>query len=483
MNKKVFGTVLGIVICFTLLLSALPVFAGRTPSPEDGPEHITVAYLYGRGIPENLADIQAQINGISEREIGVHVELRPVWIDDAMNEAYFIMLGRGESLDLINAAYEDIQLYIRNGAVRCLNDLIASDGQGILGIEQECPVFDGMMQGDQIYGILRVNRLYGYQNCVVMQKEFFEETGPARQELYTFEQLTELFGQVKQRHPDCYPLCVVGDDAAAGRTNSGCFLEYCPINAGVNAGVLMDYGSTTIVNLFETPQYRDYLKQLREWAELGYILPDAAMNDSAKKDLLASHACVSEAKSVYIDHPSLNQGAFGGDVAMLYTSPGYYISRSSKESIYWMVTSSSEHPQAAMRFLDLLYTNEELANLWVYGTTEPAAVTAYSYAANDRLVHLRETEYDWREGLDWSAQNMERTYKAYGYSYDASAMRVVLMNIDNILDAYLPLLETGSVEDWEPLYRQMLAELDAAGIQEVIADNQEQFNRWLRAKK
>ena len=148
-----------------------------------------------------------------------------------------------------------------------------------------------------------------------------------------------------------------------------------------------------------------------------------------------------------------------------------------------MVASSSEHPQAAMRFLDLLYTNEELANLWVYGTTEPAAATAYSYAANDRLVHLRETEYDWREGLDWSAQNMERTYKAYGYSYDASAMRVVLMNIDNILDAYLPLLETGSVEDWEPLYRQMLAELDAAGIQEVIADNQEQFDRWLRAKQ
>lgn len=484
MNKKAFRTLLGPIICLfaTVPLFALPVFAERTFSTENDLEHITAAYLYGTELPENLADIQDQINKISEKEIGVTVELRPICIDDAMNEAYFIMLGRGESLDLINAAYEDIQIYIRNGAVRSLNDLIDTYGEGILEIEKECPIFDGMMQGNEIYGIQRVNRLYGYQNCVVIQKEYFEESGMAYQDMYTFDQLSELFGRVKARHPDCYPLCVIGSDASEGNTNSGCFMEYCPINADVSAGVLMDYESTTIVNLFETQEYRDYLRQLREWAELGYILPDAAMNDSAKKELLKSHTCVSEAKSVYIDHSRLNEGAFGGEIVMLYTSPGYYISRSSRASVYWMIASGSSHPQAAMRFLNLLYTNEDLVNLWVYGTTDPAATKMYSQAANERLRHLREAEFDWRQLLDWSAQNMERTYKAQGYSYDSSAMRIPLMKIEKILDAYLPLLETGSVEDWEALYERMLAELDAAGIQDVIADNQRQFDYWLSAK-
>lgn len=483
MNRKIFRTLLSAILCLVivLVLFAFPVFAERTPPAENDLERITVAYLYKKELPENLSDIQAQINEIAEKEIGVTVELRPVWIEDAMNEAYFIMLGRGESLDLINAAYEDIQIYIRNGAVRSLNDLLDTYGEGILEIERECPIFDSMTQGNEIYGIQRVNRLYGYQNCVVMQKEYFDETGLTLQDLYTFDQLTELFGTVKARHPECYPLCLVGNDASAGRTNSACFMEYCPINASVHAGVLMDYESTTIVNLFETQQYRDYLRQMREWAERGYILPDAAMNDSAPKELLKSHTCVCEAEYVYISHSSLNQEAFGGDVVMLYTSPGYYISRGSRDSVYWMIASNSEHPQAAMRFLDLLYTNEDLSNLWAYGTTDPAAARAYSFAANDRLVHMLGSEPDWRQLQDWSAQSMERTYQAKGYSYDSSAMRIPLMNIEKILDMYLPLLETGNVEDWEPLYERMLAELDAAGINNVIADNQRQFDQWLGA--
>ena len=74
-----------------------------------------------------------------------------------------------------------------------------------------------------------------------------------------------------------------------------------------------------------------------------------------------------------------------------------------------------------------------------------------------------------------------RVSNALGYTFDTSAFKTELAGITSIIDTEKPSLECGLVDVDEAL-STFISDLEANGINEIIAENQKQFTEWLNNK-
>ena len=91
------------------------------------------------------------------------------------------------------------------------------------------------------------------------------------------------------------------------------------------------------------------------------------------------------------------------------------------------------------------------------------------------LTPLTDSLYDDMSKLTNSA----KTSTAFGYSFDAGDFGAETAAINNVLAEKLPALNAGEVADVDAAVDDLLASLKTAGIDTMIAANQEQLNAYL----
>ena len=169
----------------------------------------------------------------------------------------------------------------------------------------------------------------------------------------------------------------------------------------------------------------------------------------------------------------------------------------------WMVNSGSEAPSAACKFLNLLYTDEYVDNLLVYGeegvdyvlNEDGCAVAPEGYTDLNSVAYTNNMNY-YFWGNKWltypvvggltgeeKEKNMEQNYtgehsKYYGFLYDYSAEQAEYTACLNIVEEYKKALWVGAV-DVEETLDEMTKRLEAAGMNKLIESKQEQLDKWL----
>lgn len=351
------------------------------------------------------------------------------------------------------------------------------------------------------YGIRPVSPTNGFRGGLVMREDYFDETGETLKDEYTWDEVTDILVKIKENHPDSYPYCVLGSGVGSAMTNYNFFAEMDSCGTTAASGALLSADSTTIENVFATEEYKNYVLLMRDWYEKGLIMPDAATTDSITSELMSSDKCSAYSMNVQPAQTVGTESSYGWTSVALNVTDGYYPSVSGTSSTYWTVPITSAHPDAAMKFLNLMYEDQDVANLLKAGIegvhyvkTDKDYVIAYpdgvdgqtsTYTQPLGLYGDRRYELSYSEGASfeeneaWSENNKKKTYKDFGYNYDTSAMTNQLIAVNTVLDQYLPSLETGSVENVEEVYEQFIAALETAGINEIIADNQAQLDAWL----
>ena len=243
---------------------------------------------------------------------------------------------------------------------------------------------------------------------------------------------------------------------------------------------------------------------MREWQEKGLILPDAATTDATIPELMTSGKTCANIGN--LQPVQLNSApSYGWDSVAMNMTEGYYPAATASTETYWTIPVTSENPDAAMKFLNLMYEDQDVADLLKNGiegvhyvkTDEdlvieyPEGVTAETSTYMEPLGlygdRRKEMQYSSvvsaAENEAWTENNMKKKYKSVGYSYDTTDMTNQIIAVNSVIDQYLPSLETGSVEDVDSAYEDFLNALDAAGINDIIADNQAQFDAWLAENK
>lgn len=461
--------------------------------------HIVVTYLTTGVTPPALGEVQDAVNAITVKDIGVEVELRPMSAYDALAQLSVQVAG-GDDLDLVMLLLQSVKTWTDQGLLEPLDDYLADNAPYITEFRKTVDICAGTYTDGNAYGVTPIPQSFGNGAGFVIAQEYLDEIGFEHEveRIYTLDEVHDVLAAIKKKHPEMYPNGTLAQGSGSMASMSALSVDL--LGANECSGVLVGMDSTEIVNLFSTEEYEQYVRTMRQWYEEGLSYPDAAVTSSTVTELMASGTIAGYFMS---GHPSVLSDVAGHKVVALRTTEPGIISSGSTGS-FWALPITCSDPEASIRFLDYVCSNHALSNLImmgiegehyvitdaennVIGFPEGVDASNSTYYNPLGLWGDRRYEYVWSEAQSqkvlepYTEQAIQNQSQAVGYAYDATAMATQISVIQSVIAEYCRALEAGSV-DVDTVLPEFISRLEAAGINEVIADNQAQFDAWRAAK-
>jgi len=243
---------------------------------------------------------------------------------------------------------------------------------------------------------------------------------------------------------------------------------------------------------FKEDVWVDNAKMVASWNEKGYIYADSIINttlsgnDLFNQGLTFSLICASE---------------FGVENSGNYKFPAVArqisqpLLRTSNLATWGMaVPITAEEPEAACKFLNMLYTSKELMNLLVNGEE------GVDYDVVDGQVSRKENAYssgnfvfgnnmllipgmgqgaDFNEVVAEMMTKMEES-KYLGFTVNNADLDNYISQLTAVNDQYVSSMNGGLYTD--DLYNEYMSKLETAQVDEYIEKVQQQLTAWLAAK-
>ena len=181
-----------------------------------------------------------------------------------------------------------------------------------------------------------------------------------------------------------------------------------------------------------------------------------------------------------------------------------YLGTGDINAVSWMIASTTDVPEAALKFLDLTYTDKDIVNLLIYGIKDRDYVmnddgtvsypegedsTTVPYTAQlscgtlGNFFIMYPTAGTDPASLEWEQKQNEeaKTSPAMGFTFDSSKLNTQYTAVKNAISQYLPGLLCGSVDPNTELAKFDQA-LQDAGYQDILNAKQEQLDAWKAAQ-
>lgn len=501
MKKKALTTVLA--------AGALALSLGTFAYADDDIYEVVIQYPTLGTTPQDLQMVQDALNEITEPEIGVHVTFYPCSAYE-LNGTTTRMVSSGEKLDLAMCMFEGgAQSYVNKGMLIELDDLVEEYGQDIVaaeGVAMAGGYYDGIL-----YAVPTEDKM-GRVKAIECRKDILDKYGIEYDEekVYTWDELSEIFATVKAGEGDKF-YCV-----AANASEDAPFTYFSDadlLGADYGSGVLTNYGkgTTTIENYFESEEFEEYCNVMRDWFEKGYFSSDCnTITDSALTQLESGQylGMFSNAEpDMVANHSAAMQSYCGTDVVALRTT--YPASRSQDYQVtQWMIPITCDNPEKTMQFLNMMYARPDVVQLLdrgiegvhylhVDGTENvieyPEGIdnsnTPYAAILNvwgDKtknfvMAPLDDTYYDTMKAFNENIAE-EYTSDALGYCFNSEPVRTQYAAVSDVVTQYESVLGYGVVDPASTL-EEFRSALKAAGVDDVIAENQRQFDEWRAAQE
>lgn len=444
----------------------------------------------------DLQMVEDAINEITEAKIAVHVDFLTVPISE-MATRLGLMVSGGEDIDIVcTGLLTNPASLVSQGLLQPITEYVNdSEVLSKAGDMLEACTING-----EIYAY--PGTLYPGQGCaLIYDKDLAEEYNiemPERVE--SEDELTPIFQKVLDSGMPVYPV-TMGDGVGAERS-FGIQFEGLGDSTYASHGVIVDqFNGTEVVDWYETPEYEKQSRTHQEWFEAGYTVPDSISNGIPVADSMAQGQSFSfmTIYSTGTDEAYYSAGTGRNCGVVMIGDPS--ISTASIINSSWGIASSSTKIEPAMKFAELIYSDPELATLYHYGiegvhyvTNEGSRVISYpegvdasatTYGAfvpmfGDMMqLPVREphTE-DFYKVYEEMGIAQAKASKYLGYNFDPSSVNSQTTAVVAAVAKYGPSLNVGAV-DVDTVLPQFIEELKAAGIDDIIAENQKQVDAWL----
>ena len=285
------------------------------------------------------------------------------------------------------------------------------------------------------------------------------------------------------------------------------------INRDVKIGCT--YGTTKVISMFEDPTIMSEFQTVADWYELGLVNPDApTMTENAIDSSLFRLDSVQA-------WPGYSYSASNGyETGMIrYFGPGVSKDgvQGSMNAISKALENDPEKLDAAMKLFELIFTDQLYKDTlrygkqgvhWDYVTAEQTDNEAligkvvYKYpGASDNYAPWAFAQPDYF-GTSFSVTedqlagkvdlpNLEQ-YNMYfdliaaepvtsamgAFTWEFSKWEAQIAELKNIYSEYYNSIATGAI-DIDDVYEEMMGKLNAAGLQDMIDDAQEQLDAYL----
>ncbi|MDT8898202.1 ABC transporter substrate-binding protein [Thermanaerothrix sp. 4228-RoL] len=507
MNKKpAWLSFVGLLVIVSLLFSACS--PGQKPpassSPTEAPAEIHFAFLSFNKIPETdaLASVEEAINAITVPKINATVKLHPFSVTDYAQQVT-LLLQSGEGLDVYHTL-GDLPQRVANNEFIDISTMI----------DQYAPETKALVGDDFLKTATLHGKLYGipaYKGMamapqLVYRADIMEEIGVDPATIKSVYDLTEVFAKVKAKYPDMIPLVPVqtGNIGLITLLMSTQYkVDFLGDSYFTPVAVLIG-DDMHVVNFYETQAFRDIVNLAREWYEKGYVLKDAATTTSNVLEFMSAGKAFAYI-AAYAGNQAYTQiSAQTGQPIRMVRLAQPYLSSTSVNALTWGVSTISKHPEAALKFINLLFTDKDVINLVIYGIEgrdyvkideyhvkypegKDASTVPYTAQLSCGIVGNQFIQYQ-MEGTDMDdLKLMEYELKhsamspAMGFTFDGSSVVNEYSAVVNVINEYVPGLTTGSMDPAE--IPNFLEKLKSAGIEKIVAAKQQQLDEWLSTQK
>ena len=466
--------------------------SGSDSSKKDSKEIVKlVVWGVGTADTEACKEVAEKVSEITREKIGVEVDLVRGQDADQINLA----LTSGEAIDLLNYNNINGQLatVVRNNYATALDDLVQQYGKDALAVINPLDL-DACRFNGSLYALPNMkdtSRSAGF----AMRKDICDALGITVPEYGTYDDVYEILKKVHEAYPDMYPLVPTWNNGGMQTT-----IGIDPL--GDRLGVIEDaYGtSTKVVNFFATDTYRNFCEMMYKWNQEGLIMPDATT--TTENNLLSGNgfAMFENWK------PGKELEVYKGNSKEVYflkvLKPYKYTDVPNGNS--FMIPYSSKHPEKAMELWNLMFTNAEISNLFINGiegkhyvytddtktfitTPEGVDPNATGYTSVDWSWPNQQLTPVWKGGLPdlWKQLNefnqSGTPSPAHGFSWNSNTVLNQVTACNNVIAVYDKALLWGAMDPAENLPK-FNAELETAGINDIIAEKQAQLDKFLASK-
>ena len=467
-------------------------------------EKVTYAYATFNTIPteEVLATVEEEINKITRDKIGVEVKLMPINITEYASKISLGLQG-GEKIDVFESLGDFNSRVATNMAydLTSIIDTCAPETKAILGEDflASC-VKDGKLYGIPTY------KPYALTPMVIYKQDIADELGIDMTKVKSLDDLTAVLRTVKAAHPEMTPLIPV-NPGSLGTVLCIPEVDYLTDDYNSPKGVLMG-NDMKAVDLYGTEEFAKICNLARTWYNEDLVLQDAATTTSTSMELMAgdSSFCYVASYSYPTADTAVSLQAMlaGGSPLGAVQIGDAYLDTTSINSLSWMVSSTSKVPEAALKFLNLTFSDPDITNLLIYGiegrdytldadgfASYPAGkdATTVPYTAQISVGTLGNffimypTVGTNKDSLVWEEQQNQDAKKspAMGFSFDSSSVKTEYTSVTNVILQYLPALLCGSV-DPATVIPEFRDKLTGAGLDKILEAKQAQLDTWLSAK-
>ena len=462
--------------------------SGETSTSEGASsgEVVNLSWIQIGGQPNDLDMVTDALNEYSSEKIGVTCEFTyldwGVWGDRVK-----AMLQGGENFDIMFNNGDVYTSAIDLGRFAALDDLLAETPDLKEFIPELC--WEGVTYKDAIYGVptYKDNTQTQYW---VWDNNIVEDYSIPYQDLHTVKEMDPYIRQIQDEinagniTTSKYAFYMIRDGI------NGQFMNYDASPSGTHIGVRYDDDTATVVRIMEQPEMMETYQTLYEWYQDGIINPDAATVTEAPTYVIVGSA----------------QGFPGAEVGWgnqrgvpVVTEPwgGPLWSNGTIQGSINSISSSSEHQVEALKYLELVNTDEYMRNTLVYGIegthytknddgtitrdevkkndyapagyAQATFMTMYPEAPNPATMYSPDLEA-WNETGEVSV--------LMGFNFDKSSVENQISACTVVCQSYDYNIYTGSV-DPNVAIAEMYAKLDEAGLKDIEAELQKQINEFL----
>ena len=411
----------------------------------------------GDASTDDCAKISEAASKITEEKFNTKVELTRVGFG-SYDQQVNLTLASSEKLDLMYEYCGNVTSAISSGQIVPITDYLDSYGSDmksqISDSDWKCVTFNG-----DIYGV-PANKEKATGWGFAMNKEMADATGIDYSSIKTEEELEPLLEKVKEMYPDVYPIV---------SNNGSMSLMTDQDDLGGDIGSLESASgdNTTVINYYGTDEYMNEMKLRYDWAQKGLLMPDASTSTENANSLIGAGKGFGRFTNTKPGIEKEMEKEVGKEVVVLEMVKPY--TTTTRVDIVWYVPHNSEKPERAVQVLNEIYTNPDLANLFINGlegkhyefVDKEKGIVNYPEGVNASNTGYTSLPWAWPnetisyiwEGLDsdiWDQIqefNKDATVSpAKGFAWDNTEVQNEVTACANVVAKYGPALECGSLD-------------------------------------
>ena len=349
---------------------------------------------------------------------------------------------------------------------------------------------------DGIWGIPALKDL-GIQVFFRLDQDFYEgEMGWTIPETMEFADLEKYLKAWKDVHPNEYPLHMTKSGL------SGFWQEHQEIVGDYLVIPYITDEPTKVIPIWENERYVNMVRCLHKWYELGYINPDAAINESLPMELRTPV----RSGTAWNGYKGWSDPSVYGFNVKLSQYIGPYMSRASMQGALHAINAAAteEKAIAALKYFELLYTDTAFRDLLAYGIEGEH----FTYASNGTVIRtaLGSENYSFdtyvtgpvvsasvrsaNETVLGDPNQWDMVYEQYekaviapvsGFRYDKGDYADLCTVLQDIYMEKYSELCTGTL-DPDEYFATVSAKMYELGLQDVIDDVQAQLDEYMASK-